>query len=161
MSNSHNNHYVPQMHLKRFAMPGSPRKIVVYDKEWKTEESNKSLKGQAYERDLYTLNPGEADENTAIEDGIFKQIDNDVPSVVLDNLRGRIPDIQGRTTLAFYISSLIMRNPKFIEKRRQDLSREGVEIYVECIFTIQNSRTRYDRSFPQMKNFKRHGRWVL
>ena len=116
------------MHLKRFAMPGSPRKIVVYDKEWKTEAGNKSLKGQAYERDLYTLNPGEPDENTIIEDGIFKQIDNDA-SVVLDNLLGRIPDSQGRKTLAFYISSLIMRNPKFIEKRRQDLSREGVEIY--------------------------------
>ena len=76
MSNSHDNHYVPQMHLKRFAMPAFPRKIVVYDKEWKTEAGNKSLKGQAYERDLYTMNPGEPDENTVIEDGILKRIDN-------------------------------------------------------------------------------------
>jgi len=128
MSNSHDNHYVPQMHLKRFAMPGSPRKIVVYDKEWKTEAGDKSLKGQAYERDLYTMNPGEPDENTVIEDGILKQIDNDA-SVALDKLLGGILDSRGRTTLAFYISSLIMRNPKFIEKRRQDMSREGVEIY--------------------------------
>jgi hypothetical protein len=101
---------------------------VVYDKEWKIEAGNKSLKGQAYERDLYTMNPGEPDENTVIEDGILKRIDNDA-SIALDKSLGGILDSRGRTTLAFYISSLIMRNPKFIEKRRQDLSREGVEIY--------------------------------
>ena len=153
MSNSHDNHYVPQMHLKRFAMPESPRKVVVYDKEWKTVEGNKSLKGQAYERDLYTMNPGEPDENTIIEDGILKQIDNDA-SVALDKLHGGNLDNRGRTTLAFYISSLIMRNPKFIEKRRQDLSREGVEIYRRMYLYDQEFKNSLRQEFSTDEEFQ-------
>lgn len=153
MSKSHDNHYVPQMHLKRFAMPGSPRKIVVYDKEWKTEEGSKSLKGQAYERDLYTLNPGEPDENTVIEDGMLKRIDNDA-SVALDNLLGGILDSRGRTTLAFYISSLIMRNPKFIEKRCQDMSREGVEIYRRMYLFDQEFKNSLRQKFATDEEFQ-------
>lgn len=153
MSNSHDNHYVPQMHLKRFAMPESPRKVVVYDKEWKTVEGNKGVKGQAYERDLYTLNPGKSDENTVIEDEIFKQIDNNA-SVTLDNLLCGTLDNGGRATLAFYISSLILRNPKFIEKRRQDLSREGVEIYCRRYLYDPDFKNSLRREFTTDEEFQ-------
>ena len=122
MPNSHDNHYVPQMHMKRFAIPASSRKVVAYDKEWKTVKDNKGVKGHAYERDLYTLNLGQPDENTIIEDELLKRIDNDA-ALALDMLLGGLLDSQGRATLATYISSLIIRNPKFIEKRQQDMSR--------------------------------------
>jgi hypothetical protein len=128
MPNSHDNHYVPQMHMKRFAIPASSRKVVAYDKEWKTVKDNKGVKGHAYERDLYTLNLGQPDENTIIEDELLKRIDNDA-ALAFDMLLGGLLDSQGRATLATYISSLIMRNPKFIEKRQQDMSRVGKEIY--------------------------------
>jgi Protein of unknown function (DUF4238) len=141
------------MHLKRFAMPASSRKIVVYDKEWKTVEENKGVKGQAYERDLYTLNPGEPDENTIIEDEVLKRIDNDA-AVSLDNLLAGILDTRGRATLALYASSLIMRNPKFIEKRRQDMTRDGKEIYRRMYLYNQEFKDSLRQDFATEDEFQ-------
>lgn len=153
MSNSRDNHYVPQMHLKRFAMSASSRKIVVYDKEWKTVKKNKGVKGQAYERDLYTLNLGEPDENTIVEDEVLKRIDNDA-AVSLDTLLAGILDNQGRATLARYVASLMMRNPKFIEKSRQDMSRVGKEMYRRVYHYDQDFKASLRQEFATDDEFQ-------
>jgi hypothetical protein len=137
MSNAHNHHYVPQMHLRRFALPGFPGKVVVYDKLWKTTK-NRAPKGQACERDLYTLNSGVSQETTIIEDEFLKRIDNDAARA-LDHLRAGTLDDPVRKSVSLYVSSLIMRNPKLIEQQRQHMSRVDTEIYRRMYL--------YDREF--------------
>ncbi len=79
MPNAHAHHYVPRMHLKRFATPANGRMVVVYDKEWKAMRTG-GIKGLAYERDLYTLNCGTPSEDTGIEDEFLAKLDNDAYS---------------------------------------------------------------------------------
>lgn len=134
-------------------MPAFPQKVIVYDKEWKAVEHGKGIGGQAYERDLYTLNLREADENTIIEDELLRRIDNDA-SVALDKMIAGNLGNRGRATLARYISSLIMRNPKFIERSRQDMSREGKEIYRRMYLYDQEFKESLRQSFATEEEFQ-------
>jgi hypothetical protein len=47
---THNQHYVPRMHLKRFAAPGHPTTVFVYDKRWKATRTG-TIRGQAYDKE--------------------------------------------------------------------------------------------------------------
>jgi hypothetical protein len=127
MSKAHDHHYVPQMHLKRFATSANSRTVVVYDKEWKTNRT-RGIKGQAYERDLYTLNCGSAQETTGIEENFLAGVDN-YASVALDGLLSGSLDQRHREVLSVYIASLIVRNPRLIEAQQQHDSRVGAEMY--------------------------------
>jgi hypothetical protein len=134
-------------------MPAFPRKVVAYDKEWKTAEGGKGVGGQAYERDLYTLNLGEPDENTIIEDEFLQRIDNDA-SMALDNMVAGNLANRGRAILARYIASLIMRNPKFIERSRQDMSRVEKEIYRRMYLYDQEFKDSLRQKFATEDEFQ-------
>ena len=127
MPNAHAHHYVPRMHLKRFATPANGRMVVVYDKEWKATRTG-GVKGLACERDLYTLNCGTPKEDTGIEDEFLAKVDNDA-STSLDALAGGVLEQRTREVLAVYFATLVLRNPRLIEAQRQHDARFYTEIY--------------------------------
>src|SRR6266581_7193576 len=151
-STSHNHHFVPRMHLKRFATPANAKMVIVYDKEWKTTRTG-GVKGQACERDLYTLDCGSPSENTGIEDKFLAKIDNDA-AITLDGLLRGVLSEHNRGVLAVYLATLVLRNPRVIEAQRQHDARVYKEIYRRMYLHDPRFRARVRKQFKTEAEFQ-------
>lgn len=124
------------MHQRQFAA-NKRGEIFVYDKRWQAEPTLKQPRGQGYEKHLYSILMNDGVRSSAIEDDHFSKIDNSA-SLCLD--LNPLEGSQHRTTLATYLASLIMRNPRLID---------GLHINSEPLMTEDLQRMLSNPEFRQ------------
>jgi len=127
-----NHHFVPQFHLRGFAIDGEKNLIWEYDKQNSTlSKVPKSIrKAVCCQPFYYEQNDLDGSKTQKLEDG-FGKIES-AASKVIETLRAQ-RTLTGKGTLAFHIALLLTRGPSFRNGCRT-FYKNAVEVTVQRLF---------------------------
>jgi hypothetical protein len=150
MAKRRKNHFLPEFYTRQWAIDGGEMVRFALKPSGEIEQRRKTPGGIGFEHDLYTIPEQTNGNDQALEDGLFRLVDDFGGKALARLLAGDVPtDSEGRSKWAAFLLSLLFRSPRDLAASAKSFS-----------FLLQSRHPADSNSEVAIMQFARHKLWT-